>query len=255
MTTHTLLQKRLWALNVGLVWAAVAAPLGAQGLPDIRRADAQVRRVDTTDRVLVRYKDADAARAPDEAHLRHARAAGTQSGLTLSHHRRMGNGTDVFQISRKLGTRDMRALMDEMKRQDAAIDSIEPDVRVYAMATRAADPDQWRQWALWDYAGIWAINAWNYSRGTSSVVAVLDSGVLPHPDLQANLLPGYDFIGNLVNTQDGDGRDADASDPGDWAEAGRCDASAGASSSSWHGTHVAGIIAAAGYNGLGVTGI
>ncbi|MGQ0738246.1 MAG: S8 family serine peptidase [Bacteroidota bacterium] len=40
-------------------------------------------------------------------------------------------------------------------------------------------------------------NAWCYSTGTNIEVAIIDDGVdLTHPDLQANLLPGYDATGN-----------------------------------------------------------
>ena len=65
--------------------------------------------------------------------------------------------------------------------------------------------------------------AWNVTTGNPAVVvAVLDTGVrFDHPDLQAvaacgNLLPGYDMVSNVDVANDGDGRDADASDPGDW---------------------------------------
>ena len=99
------------------------------------------------------------------------------------------------------------------------------------------------------------------------MVAVLDTGYLPHGDLAANLLPGYDFVsaddpaqygGNAYWTaNDGDGPDPDATDPGDWAtdadvSAGYCDE---ASRSSRHGTAVAGLIAAVGNNALGSVGI
>jgi serine protease len=82
--------------------------------------------------------------------------------------------------------------------------------------------------------GVDAVRAWDTTRGSEEiVVAVVDSGVRPHADLAARLLPGYDFV-------DGDG---DASDPG-------CTTNL----SSWHGTHVAGIVAA-GINGFGVVGV
>ena len=58
--------------------------------------------------------------------------------------------------------------------------------------------------------------------GANVVVAVIDTGVrFDHPDLQrvaagGNLLPGYDMISDVPTANDGDERDADASDPGDW---------------------------------------
>jgi serine protease len=102
--------------------------------------------------------------------------------------------------------------------------------------------------------------AWARTRGSAGVVvAVLDTGVhFDHPDLTTRLLSGYDFVSNATVANDGDGRDADPSDPGDWvsaAEAGRgtftgCDAS----SSSWHGTATSSLVGAATDDGRGMAG-
>src|SRR5690606_24138219 len=67
--------------------------------------------------------------------------------------------------------------------------------------------------------------------------------------------PGYDFITSLARANDGNGPDSDASDPGDWTAAGECGPSHLARSSSWHGTHVAGIVAAVAMNQTGVAGL
>jgi hypothetical protein len=87
-------------------------------------------------------------------------------------------------------------------------------------------------------------------------VAVLDSGSRPHVDLVANLLPGYDMISDTDAAGDGDGRDADASDTGDFLTAAEAAAIGGrAKNSSWHGLHVGGTIGAVGNNGIGITGV
>lgn len=103
----------------------------------------------------------------------------------------------------------------------------------------------------WHYNLINLPQAWDITRGSGSVlVAVVDTGVrLAHPDLIGKFDPadpnGFDFISNIATARDGDGRDGNADDPGDGDIAG---------GSSFHGTHVAGTIAATTDNSIGVAG-
>ena len=97
------------------------------------------------------------------------------------------------------------------------------------------------------------------SSANSAVVAVLDTGITPHPDLIGRILPGYDFVSDPLFANDGNGRDDDPSDPGDWVSAADRQQSrfAGCAEqrSSWHGTVIAGLVAANADNALGVAGI
>ncbi|MFO7642227.1 MAG: S8 family serine peptidase [Candidatus Competibacteraceae bacterium] len=100
----------------------------------------------------------------------------------------------------------------------------------------------------WHYPQINLPQTWDLTTGSDTIVAVIDTGVvLSHPDLQGQLVPGYDFISNPANAGDGDGIDPDPTDPGDRANPDR--------SSTFHGTHVTGTVAAATNNGIGVAGV
>ncbi|HEX7021884.1 MAG TPA: S8 family peptidase, partial [Trueperaceae bacterium] len=106
----------------------------------------------------------------------------------------------------------------------------------------------------WHYSAMNLPQAWDITTGSAdTVVAVVDTGILydgdasprTHPDLAGKILPGFDFISDMQISNDGDGRDADAFDVGDTPGA----------QSSYHGSHVAGTIAAATNNGQGVAGV
>ncbi len=103
----------------------------------------------------------------------------------------------------------------------------------------------------WHYPLIQLPQAWDITTGTPSSgtveVAVVDTGVmLAHPDFAGQLLPGYDFVSSTAMSNDGNGIDPDPSDPGD---------SNGTSASTFHGTHVAGTVAARSNDASGVAGV
>lgn len=128
-----------------------------------------------------------------------------------------------------------------------------PD-RWVTSAAAPNDPGYARQWALGAGYGVHAEAAWPVTVGTGTV-AVIDSGYVAHADLAGQFVPGYDMVDcSLLDCSvaaDGDGRDPDPTDPGD----SYTDTTGTKQPSSWHGTHVNGIIAAVQNNTAGVTGL
>jgi serine protease len=185
-----------------------------------------------------------------------ARAAAARHGVSLNHLRRLARGGDLLALDKALPDGVIRQLAGEIAKLDDRIDYVEPDVVMVPMGL-SNDKHVAAQWNLTDArGGINLPEAWAMSKGQGVVVAVVDSGIRPHVDLMANVLPGYDFIANRGAARDGNGRDAFAWDEGNWATPGQCGGEQVThEESTWHGTHVAGTIAAVSNNNLGVAGV
>ncbi|WP_157267457.1 S8 family peptidase [Azohydromonas aeria] len=234
-----------------LLQARPAAAFERDGAP----ASAALSAPAATDRLIVRYRSAARLAAPLAAAQLRAEAAVQRHGVRLSHLRRLADGAHVFRLDRPLEAEALRRLADDLRNGDADVEYAEADALMQPQ-WEPGDARHAEQWALRDaMAGIRAPTAWDKSTGAGVVVAVIDTGVRAHADLRVNLLPGRDFITDTFIARDGDGRDADPSDPGDWTTAGQCAGGSAAKNSSWHGTHVAGIVAAAAGNGIGVAGV
>jgi serine protease len=212
------------------------------------------------DRFIVQYRSGTATRASQATLVKAVNAAalragvadarlsvdGARGGLAVHHVRSLAGGGDVIRLSRRLDRVEANALLAQL-RSDPGVLFAQPDYLKQHFAFAPNDP---RYADLqWHYshptAGIKAPAAWDVSAGAGVVVAMLDTGYVEHADLRANLVPGYDFVASEL-ANDGDGRDADAHDPGDWVEPG---------TSSFHGTHVAGTIAAVTHNKLALAGV
>jgi serine protease len=140
----------------------------------------------------------------------------------------------------------------------------QPTGPVTAVSLAPNDPLFGLQWNLKDIGkaagqsqgGAGFANFWQRARTTGSksvTIALVDTGIqMSHPDMHnsKNIAPGYDMVSDPVMANDGDGRDSDPNDPGD-----KCDPNDPTAEDSFHGTHVAGILGAAGTNnGAGVAG-
>lgn len=242
---------RLRSLVLALASASLCASAAWAGGPgDTTPAAAP------TDRLIVQYRagSAGAARA-DRNVLAALQAAANQRGVQFDVRRRNAFGALVLQLDRRLDAAEAAALARAVAAADADVEFAEPDrmLQIQLTPNDARYLDQWHYYEA--TAGLNLPLAWDKSTGVGVRVAVIDTGYRPHADLAANLVGGHDFIGDTFVANDGNGRDTDASDPGDAVTAGECGGGNPAASSSWHGTHVAGTIAAVTNNGSGVAGV
>ena len=202
----------------------------------------------STDRMVIRYRNANTrAQAYSAAQVSSASQASLyRSGLQALEVHHNASGAQVLKLDRKRTVASLQATAAQLMADDPNILYAEPDYIAQAQAT-PSDPYFNYQWHYYEVSGGLRLPAaWDLSVGTGINVAVIDTGVRPHADLAANLLPGADMISTAAVSLDGNGRDMDASDVGDGCN-GR--------SSSWHGTHVAGTIAAVANNGIGGVGV
>ena len=167
----------------------------------------------------------------------------------------------VIKLDQPVRLSEARVIAERLMRNDSSVEFAEPDRIMYPLATTPTEPGylpyQWHYFAPagTHLGGANLPDAWDVTGGSASIiVAVIDTGYRQHADL-GPVLPGYDFITNTLISNDGDGRDSDAQDPGNWVAANYCSAGSPASNSSWHGTHVTGTIAALMNNGIGGTGV
>ena len=225
-------------------------------------------------RVIVKYRvgSALALAAARAGRAQQAGKMGQRLGLPLVDGRPLGMHVQGLR-GRGLSSRQLAARLQAQPDvewavvdQRRTITGVLPNDPYYGAGQASITPTV-GQWYLRppDSTAVSAINAegaWALSTGSPTItVAVIDTGVrFDHPDLLpaaqgGKLWPGYDFVSRSDRSNDNDGRDADASDPGDWTTDGECGSGKLATDSSWHGTQVAGLIGAATDNGLGMASV
>jgi adhesin/invasin len=210
------------------------------------------------DQIIIKYHDdqvtiiAQAAEAAQMARL------SAQAGVALTYFRSMSGDAHVLRLPARMPVAEVERIAARL----SALPEVayaEPDYIMQPMLV-PNDPQYSNQWHYYEAYGINLPQAWDISTGNPNiVVAVIDTGHRPHVDLASRIIGGYDFISNALVANDGDGRDPDPQDPGDWITS--AESSSGyfagcpVTNSTWHGTHVAGTIGAVTNNGQGVAGV
>ncbi|AQQ15166.1 Extracellular basic protease precursor [Corynebacterium glaucum] len=215
------------------------------------RIDERVVEDDAPTRFIVKFTDSpDTVTAEERTQILNGVADDPLPDTTEVRDRE--DGTSIFESEKRMNDEEIQQFIRNAE-ASGRIEYIEEDVRMYPMTVN--DPQFSQQWALNGSAGPSIETAWANApkRGDGQTIAVLDTGITAHPDLDQNVRGGYDFISDQKAGRDGDGWDENPRDEGDWEESGQCGGNG--RSSSWHGTHVAGISAAVADNGEGVASV
>lgn len=265
MMTKRSLSTRIF-LAVCLLASALSWPTPraqAQGDGPTREKSVPAPTGAPTNQIIIKFKASAEAAGLEAASASNMSALSQAAGVTLNYFRAMSGEAHVLQLPQALPYAEVQAIVEKLAARPE-VEYAEPDRRMFPLAT-PNDPeysDQWHYFA--PVAGTYGANlpaAWDIITGSTNIrIAVLDTGILSgHPDLVGRTVSGYDFINDAQVGNDGNGRDSDPEDPGDWITAGEAAggffAGCTVTDSSWHGTHVAGTIGAATNNSEGVAGI
>ncbi|WP_202839821.1 S8 family serine peptidase [Luteimonas saliphila] len=234
-------------------------------------------------RFVVEYRDGAREKTDRSAAAANVTRALSRSGLakgratSASHLRRLATGQHLIKVSRSLDRVEADALLRQLE-ADPNVVSVRPDrLRQIARlpdvqpAYVPNDPlfveYQWHMLAPDGTAtfdggpnrgGANVSAAWDLADGNGVTIAVLDTGITAHPDIDTSLADaGYDFISDaFVSGRDTDDRVPGGWDLGDWTIGYPGAETCQQRNSSWHGTHVAGTAGAqATDNGIGMTGV
>src|SRR3569833_4079887 len=251
---------RVLILALAISAAAYASVIGGSSELNPVRTHPHHTSEDSVQQIIVKLRPSSAAPANVIARVR----------LTMRQTRQIADRIHVVRVEPAVANESVSATVERLK-ADPDVEYAVPDQRRYIHAvpndSLYAGGGQWYLQA--DAATPAAVNAqaaWDMTTGDPNKdIADLDTGVrFDHPDLKAvansgRLLPGYDFIGNTTVANAGDGRDTDASDPGDWVNSTDTGSSqfkcCDVQISSWHGPRTDGILGALTNNAHGVAGI
>ena len=244
------------------------AATSADGFSDSPRL---THKLGVTDRLIIKFRTPANAKQAAPLSGDKLKAMSSKAGVPLTHLRSMSGGAHVLKLSQPKSEAETQAIMRRLRAMPE-IEYVEADRIQHHMKVPNDTQyvNQWHYKASSDEIG--AVNlpgAWDITTGsTNVVVAIVDTGILPHEDFAGRTLPGYDFIsedaaGIFFSANDGSARDSDPTDPGDWisdyeyfgiTSLGLFEGCS-PGDSSWHGTHVGGTVGAASDNARGVAGV
>lgn len=268
-------QTLVIAVALACVVASAAAVAQARKLPADARAEEPM-----IGQLIVKLRQPTAAERVQRLGAQRAAALSRSASVTLEPVRAMSGDAAVVRLPQAMTQAQAQQVVERL-RADPQVEWAVPDLPVRRQYAFPVDPgfasNQWNLFVPTEpftaptvgsgtkthqpAGGANLPPAWAITLGSPQVtVAVIDTGVVySQRDLTSRLLPGYDFISSSALTSfgappnfvanDGNDRDPDASDPGDWVTADeemRYPAACGGArtDSSWHGTHMSGIIAA-----------
>ncbi|MFD1146997.1 S8 family peptidase [Saccharothrix hoggarensis] len=254
---YLVLVSAVACLAAGVNGVAQADPPGPSGRPFVENVAAGAE----YDQYIVTFKARSEAGRSSAARAEALRRTGEKHGVSVTEVRQLATGGHVVRTNRNLSGDQARGFLRSLaSRSD--VEFAEPDVTFFSTATRN-DTYYDRQWHYWETtAGMRLPKAWDTADGAGVTVAVVDTGRTAHSDLDGNTVGGHDFVSDPWVSRDGNGRDANPQDEGDWMKTGECGTDENGNpvppsdrTSSWHGTHVAGTVAAVSDNAKGVSGV
>jgi serine protease len=223
-----------------------------------------------------RASGADGARSHEREQARWQSVQAALPPLHITERRAVGESAQLMRFAQPMSAAQAKTMAAQLAQRPDVLWAVpntrERRLQAAGPSNAPTDPLFAQQWGLQPVTGSDGLPPAQRMRGvpgfqsawtsvttgsSSSVIAVLDNGIVAHPDLAGKVLAGYDMVSDLDFSNDGDGRDADPSDPGDWVDSADLAlpafASAGcvAETSSWHGTAIAGMLAANVNNGQG----
>ncbi len=183
--------------------------------PDVKKGPMHKGGVagEAQDRIIVKFK------------LKANQAA--QDAVMARHH--LNKGKEIKQIGAHIVSISAddtpQEVVDRIKANEKeAVEYAEPDALVEP--SYIPNDPYWN--SEWHMKNINAATAWDSTKGSGIIVAILDTGTdCTHPDLAANCVPGWNVVSNNSDSSDVQG----------------------------HGTMTAGTVAAIGDNGAGVVGV